>query len=120
MMSGNANPIYKKFFLNRSILNGKVFDSNGSQLFRLERATDRLLPQLHPTSRPVFERSSNGLGLIAHTLQLIDEGASTRNSLINKNLGMNRKLGRRIHENGEKTLRSHLNQLNSLINKFKR
>jgi hypothetical protein len=114
------DPIYRNFFLNVSRLNGKVFDSAGSQLFRLERATDKLLPLLHPTSRPCFARSPRGTGLEAHTLQLIDEGASTRGSLINRAAGMNKKLGRRVRENAEKTLRSHLNTLNSLLNQFRK
>lgn len=114
------DPIYRTFFANATKLSGKVFDSPASQLFRLERATDKLLPLLHPTSRPCFARSPRGIGLEAHCLQLIEEGGSTRTSLTSRGLGMNRKLGKTCRETAEKELRTHLNKLNSLINQFKK
>lgn len=114
------DPIYRTFFANASRLSGKVFDSPASQLFRLERATDKLLPTLHPTSRPHFARSPRGIGLEAHVLQLKEEGGSTRGSLTSRGLGMNKKLGKSCRETSEKALRSQLNRLNSLINQFKK
>lgn len=114
------DPIYRTFFANASRLSGKVFDSPASQLFRLERATDKLLPLLHPTSRPHFARSPQGTGLEAHVLQLKEEGGSTRGSLTSRELGMNKKLGRKCREASEKSLRLHLNRLNSLITQFKK
>lgn len=114
------DPIYRGFFANASKLNGKVFDSPASQLFRLERATDKLLPLLHPSSRPCFARSPRGTGLTAHTLQLIDEGASSRASLTSRGLGMNKKLGRSNSEEAERVIRSQLNRLNSILAQFKK
>lgn len=114
------NPIYRTFFANVSRLNGKIFDSPASQLFRLERAADILLPQLHPTSRPVIARSPRGTGLQLHLLQLSDEGASTRSSLISRSAGMNKKLGKRARDYSEKYLRLNLNQLASIISQFKK
>lgn len=113
------DPIYKTFFTNVTRMSGKVFDSPDSQLFRLERATDKLLPLLHPSSRPVFARSAAGIGLQAHTLQLNEEGSSTRSSLLSRGLGLNRKLGRKMKETSEKSLKFHLNRLNTIINQFK-
>lgn len=114
------DPIYRGFFANVSKLSGKVFDSPASQLFRLEQATDTLLPRLHPSSRPCFARSPRGTGLTAHTLQLIDEGASTRGSLTSRGLGMNKKLGKSSREAAEKLIRAQLNRLNSLLTQFKK
>lgn len=114
------NPIYRGFFENVTKLNGKVFDSPASQLFRLEQATDKLLPLLHPSSRPYFARSPRGTGLTAHTLQLIDEGASSRHSLTSRGLGMNKKLGSTNREVAEKLIRAQLNRLNSILTQFKK
>lgn len=114
------DPIYRTFFANLTKLNGKVFDSPASQLFRLENATDKLLSQLHPTSRPCFARSPRGTGLEAHVLQLTDEGASTRSSLISRAAGMNKKLGRRAREDSEKLLRAQLNRLSLIIQQFRK
>ena len=114
-----TNLIYKKYFQNLGIINGKVFDSPASQLFRLERSFDRLIPSLHPSSRPIFARSSNGTGLEAHFLKLFDEGGSSRNSLIARGAGMNKKFGKSVRENSERSLRLHLNQLNQLLNQLR-
>lgn len=114
------DPIYRTFFANLTKLNGKVFDSPASQLFRLESSVHKLLPQLHPISRPCFARSPRLTGLEAHVLQLVDEGGSTRSSLISRGAGMNKKLGRRTREISEKILRSHLNRLSSIITQFKK
>lgn len=113
------NSIYKKYFQNVGRLNGKVFDLPSSQLFRLERSTDRLLPSIHPASRPIFARSSSGCGNEAHVLMMVEGGGAARDSLLARGLGMNKKFGRRAREDAERSLRSHLNQLNQLLTQFK-
>ena len=114
------DPIYRTFFANATRLSGKVFDSPASQLFRLERAADHLLPQIHATSRPCFARSPRGTGLEAHVLQLSEEGASSRYNAISRGAGMNKKLGKRARDTSEKYLRSHLNRIASIVAQFKK
>lgn len=121
-----TSPLWSKHFALRHSLPGKVFDSPASQLFRLERSCDRMLPLMGPSSRPFFARHArSGFGacqgtLTAHVLWMEDEGAATRDSLVTRGLGMNRGLGRVGRTMAMRSLRAELNRLNSVISLFRR
>ena len=107
------NPIYQKFFANRQLLSGKVFDSPASQLFRLENAASSLLPQLGAFSRPHFNRRGSGRGVRAEVLELAGGvgGAEFR--------PVDGKLGRKLCAQREVYLKKQLTRLHRLLEQFK-
>lgn len=114
--AGSDNPIYEKFFKDRSLLSGKVFDDPRSVQFRKQLTTVTWLRETKPSSIPkasMIER--RGTNMVHHVLWLKSEGNALRESLTYRSPhGAVRRVA-----SAENSIRKYLNRVHAAVKRLK-